>query len=247
MPKSAVQPALLDGSPLSSVLNWYPAPCRPYSRRELLADRIVSFSMAAAAWPLAIVLSVHSLLEGDPPLVQLCHLLFGAGLIAMSNCSASFHYWSYDHQRANRLYSLDQLGINALLMGSYAPVCCGCQMYWCLLGVWLLGSFGLYNEGYLYFVAETVPKRDRGFNLNDVRFLLMGWAGLPVLSAMWSTFSEFAVQCILLGGFFYTGGFVFLVFPRLEYHQALWHLSVFLAAISHYVAMWNIRMEASPM
>ena len=138
---------------------------------------------------------------------------------------------------------MDQLGIHALLMGSYAPVCCGCQMYWRLLAVWLLGSFGLYKEGYLYFVADTVPKRDRWFNLNDVRFLLMGWAGLPVLSAMWSTFSEFVVQCIMLGGFFYTGGFVFLVFPRLEFHQALWHMSVFLAAISHYVAMWNIRME----
>eukprot|EP00658_Telonema_sp_P-2_P079853 TRINITY_DN7833_c0_g1_i4.p3 TRINITY_DN7833_c0_g1~~TRINITY_DN7833_c0_g1_i4.p3 ORF type:complete len:118 (-),score=29.91 TRINITY_DN7833_c0_g1_i4:50-403(-) len=103
MPRSCEPPQLLL-HPTATRVRWYAEPHREYTCRELLADRFINFAMAALAWVGAVTLSYTSWLAGDPWLLQLAFALHGFGMVAMSHSSAVFHYYSFDHGAAARLY-----------------------------------------------------------------------------------------------------------------------------------------------
>merc|ERR1719277_946794 len=80
------RPHLLSGAPLNTKLQWYSPPRRPYSKSELLADRVVNFTGAILSWMLAVWLSYSSFAAEDPVMIQIGFLLHGIGLITMLNC-----------------------------------------------------------------------------------------------------------------------------------------------------------------
>mmetsp|Transcript_30181 Transcript_30181/g.70204 ORF Transcript_30181/g.70204 Transcript_30181/m.70204 type:complete len:261 (+) Transcript_30181:52-834(+) len=233
---SRSHPALFDGSPLKARMQWYVPPRRPYSRRELLADRCVNFAGAGLAWLGAGALSTASWMAGDPALKQLGFLAHGLGLVSMLNCSAVYHYGCWDWSQAARLYALDHIGISSMIMGCYAPVMLHCRAFRVLAFVWALGGLGLLTEVRKLVAggAGAAGKWTLSDWLNLVRYLLMGWALLPVLPATMHSFSAPALRTMLAGGLLYTGGLGFLLVSPMEFHLAVWHSAVLAASCCFY-------------
>jgi len=222
-------------------MQWYMPPRRPYSRRELLADRTVNFLGAGLSWVAAAALCFMSWSLSDPALKQFCFLANGIGLITMLNCSAIYHYCCWNWPLANRLYSLDHIGISCMIMGSYAPLMFQCNAIVTLIFVWVLGGAGLLMEFRKLCCASTREHSDRAGQwtledrLNLVRYLLMGWAVLPVMPTAAHILPPLAVGGFIAGGLLFTGGVGFFVNSRCEFHLALWHLCVLCASICFYL------------
>lgn len=236
------RPRLLIGQPLSEELQWYIPPRRPYTRRELLADRIVNFTGAGLAWLAAAGLAYASWAAGDPFLRQLCFWVHGAGLVIMLNFSALYHFWAWDWKHANQLLSLDHVGISSMIVGSYAPIMqlCGCYkvlLFVCLLGVAtvpmeVLRLWQLKQKEAAGEEASTWGLVDK---LHIVRYLVMGWACVLVVPEVIHALPILDIYAAIAGGLLYTGGIVVFVRHVLEYHLAIWHFMVLLASACFYL------------
>lgn len=239
------RPRLLTGESLKIKLQWYALPRRMYSKRELLADRIVNITGAVLSWLLALWLSLTSYAAQDSVVKQIGFLVHGVGLVTMFNCSAVYHFMCWDSKLAERLYSLDNIGIGAMIMGCYAPVMLACEAYKVLMFVWILGGVGMVSEFWkLRCRAEDAENANSGANnrtgqwtmldwMHLARYLLMGWAVLPVLGDIAQQFPLPAVFVEVLGGLLYTGGVFFLIYG-MEFHMAIWHSFVLVASLSFY-------------
>lgn len=196
---------------------------------------------------LAVWLSYSSFAAEDPVMIQIGFLLHGIGLITMLNCSALYHYKCWDWKLAERLFSLDHIGISSMIMGCYAPVMLACEAYRTLLFVWILGIIGLVSEiSKLLCCSRTRAVDDTNSEiqnrtgewtmidcLNLVRYLLMGWAVLPVLGSIGQSFPRAAVITEVIGGICYTGG-VFFFIKDMKFHLAIWHTFVLVASLCFY-------------
>jgi len=222
-------------------MQWYIPPRRPYTRRELLADRIVNFTGAALAWVGTPVLGIVSLMAGDNVEKQLGFWLHGLGLILMLTCSALYHYWAWQWAKSDVLLSLDHVGISGMIMGCYIPVmlyadCMVVLAFVCILGIggWLL------ELGKIVFEKHSLSGGAGAWNTLDIlhviRYLVMGWACAPVLPRMVHSLPEGALWLSLAGGILYTCGVFVFIQGNLEYHMAIWHFMVLVASMCFYMS-----------
>lgn len=236
------RPVLLDGtSAMSSQMQWYGPPRRKYTRRELLADRCVNFFGAGLSWIAASVLCFASWNVGNSVPLQLGCLAHGLGLIAMLNCSAFYHYLCWDWTKARRLYSLDHIGISAMIMGAVTPLTIYLHSYITLSIVWVLGLVGWGLE--VFKLCRPDPDDVAGWTLLDkvnvVRYLVMGWVALPQAPALWSA-NRAAVCVSMFGGLTYSLGIIIFAQGDLEFHLAYWHTFVFVASFSFYAVIFLV-------
>lgn len=233
-------PSLVDGHPMTYTLQYYIPPRRPYSRRELLADRIVNFLGAGLSWPCAALLCARSWEAGDSQAKQLGFLLFSIGLVSMLNLSALYHYWSWDWKSSHKLLSLDHFGITAMIMGGYAPFMLRAECYKVLALVWLLGFVGFAQESCRLLSSEPGEGGPGRWSMPDVahvvRYVSMGWAGIMVAGPLRQSLPTTAMAMGLVGGILYTGGICIFVTDKLEFHLAIWHFMVLVASACFYFA-----------
>lgn len=235
------RPRLLDGESLSTTVQWYEN-TRPYTRQELLADRSINFLGAGLAWLAAIWLGYSSWASGDILVKQASFWLHGAGLIIMTNASAIFHYWAWDWKKSALLLSLDHIGISAMIAGCYAPVMIHSHCYRILAFVCCLGLAVVPLEA-----VRLWQSRQRGDDparnwpvsvdvLHIVRYLVMGWACVLVLPALWLRLPTHVFQMIYGGGLLCTAGVFAHVNHGLQFHQAIWHGTVLLSSSVFYLS-----------
>eukprot|EP00930_Biecheleria_cincta_P029848 TRINITY_DN20709_c0_g3_i1.p1 TRINITY_DN20709_c0_g3~~TRINITY_DN20709_c0_g3_i1.p1 ORF type:complete len:280 (-),score=37.39 TRINITY_DN20709_c0_g3_i1:109-948(-) len=236
------RPNILDGQPLSQQLQYYMPPRRPYSRRELLADRAVNFAGAGLAWFAALFLVHRSWAANDSTAKLVCFCLHGAGLIIMLNCSALYHFWAWDWARSEQLLSLDHIGISAMIVGCYGPFMQHCGCYKVLSFVCFLGLAVLPMEAAKLQWRKRVESDGSSGNWSAIdiahiiRYLVMGWACVVVLPTMRQEIPSGALVAAVTGGLLYSFGIVFFVYQKLEFHLPIWHGAVLLASASFYLA-----------
>lgn len=234
----------LRGLPPCERLQWYLPPRRPYSRRELLADACVNSTGAVLAWPCALLLGYKTLTSGDPFLKQFCYSLHGIGLVAMLNLSWLYHHLAWDWKNAPRVYSpLDQVGINTMIIGCFAPLMLAVDGYRVLWCVCMLGLVGLVLQ-VLRLARMTDSLRPLSSRkgarwtivdwINAVHYLLMGLLVLPDMPAMMEVLPPRTMAGIFAGGVLYIVGVPFLLCEQLEFHQTYWHICVVLGAMCFY-------------
>jgi hemolysin III len=231
---------LVSGKPLTATLQWYKPPRRPYTRRELLADRVVNFSGAGLSWLGMCSLVIMSMAAGDPLSKTAGYLVFGIGLVTMLNLSAFYHLLCWDWARAEALFSLDKIGINSMIMGAYTPVCLQIDAQRTLAFVYVLGCIGLFAEvpalcGLRCKEGAASATWTWGAKLDVVRYVIMGWAVVAVAPVIYTSFPILAVFTSILGGVVYTTGIVFFVSDQLEFHLAIWHGFVLFASLCFYL------------
>eukprot|EP00928_Gymnodinium_smaydae_P061336 TRINITY_DN45433_c0_g1_i1.p1 TRINITY_DN45433_c0_g1~~TRINITY_DN45433_c0_g1_i1.p1 ORF type:complete len:299 (+),score=50.75 TRINITY_DN45433_c0_g1_i1:105-1001(+) len=242
------RPPLL-GKPLCEALQWYVPPRRPYSRRELLADRVVNFSGVALALLGTPALAYISWAAGDVPSKQLGFLAHCMGLLVMLTCSALYHLWCWDWKNASRYLSMDHIGISAMIVGTYTPPMQYVEAPRVLLLVWVLGISGCFMELHRLRTpaapslptasasgGEDAPKATAWTTLDLLhvaRYLIMGWSCLLVAPSM-GNMPPAALYPICIGGVLYTGGVVVFMSGWLEFHLPIWHGIVILASSLFY-------------
>jgi len=238
----STRPALLDGLPLTAELQWYVPPRRPYTRRELLADRLVNFAGAGLAWVLTLILGLVSWGKGDDLWMQIGFWLQGAGMIIMLNLSALYHHWSWDWKNAHWLLSFDHIGISSMIMGTYTPIMLyvgTASAYGVLALVWTLGIAGIVAEtcrqllppGTLDGGAATWGALDIA---HVVRYLVMGWACILIGPSIMSSFPPHYFVLPIAGGLLYTFGVLIFIRGQMEFHMAIWHAFVLGASLCFY-------------
>eukprot|EP00927_Polykrikos_kofoidii_P062876 TRINITY_DN57674_c0_g1_i1.p1 TRINITY_DN57674_c0_g1~~TRINITY_DN57674_c0_g1_i1.p1 ORF type:complete len:287 (+),score=33.66 TRINITY_DN57674_c0_g1_i1:67-927(+) len=240
-------PGNVFNGPMLTKLQWYVPPKRLYSRRELLADRLVNFSGAGLSWLATPLLGFLSWSHGDPISMQLGFWTYGFGLITMLNCSALYHYWCWDWRHSRQLLTLDHLGISAVIMGTYTPIMIYCRGFKILAVVYTLGVLGLLLEGLelvrlRFREGRSVLDRDAstGWNCLDwfhvVRYLVMGWAVVPILPFLFHHVPSAACYMMVTGGLLYTFGVIMFIREKTEFHQVIWHTTVLAASVCFYLA-----------
>jgi len=124
-----------------------------------------------------------------------------------------------------------------MIMGCYTPVMIHCDAYKTLALVWVLGTIGLVTEIWklMQHKAQKTPQlstEEWGIldRLNVVRYLVMGWAILPIAPSLHHTLHASAILTCIAGGLMYTMGVLFFISGRLEFHLAIWHMMVLIAS-----------------
>lgn len=236
-------PVLLDGEPGTETVRWYPSPAREYSRRELLADRIVNFSGLFLAIIGVQILCYASWAAHDPFVKQAALCTHGVCFITMLACSATFHYYAWDQQQQRFLLMLDHFGINLMIAGCYTPVLLQCRCFRVLSLVWTSAIIGFVGETLMYAAWKHALDHegagvDRAgssiFFFHSGRYLMMGWSILWVWRQVQKCFSPRARSLMVAGGIAYSLGVPFHLSSQLEFHHAVWHSFVFVGSSFFY-------------
>lgn len=214
-------------------MHWY-LTGRKYSKRELLADRVVLalgsvFSMVAC--PLLILRALSSHAE---ELRLLGISAYCAGFVFMLNASFVFHWNANKKEWASFLLFMDQFGIYLMICGTYTPVCIQSGAYSLLATVWLLLVLGITAKVVMYGNAHPWQS-----TLDITGFCLMGWCIVPFVPQVVPYISSWAARCIAIHGFVYSTGAFFLAYRRLEFHYVLWHTCVLAATVMFYAVAYE--------
>ncbi|CAL1128094.1 unnamed protein product [Cladocopium goreaui] len=145
-------PSIFGGESIYETIRWYQLPAREYSRRELIADRLVNFGGVGLAVLAAPILALRSRTGGDPAVKQIGLWIHAFCMILMFTCSAFFHYWAWDERNQRFLLMLDHIGINSMIAGCYTPVMIHCRCYRMLAFVWTCAVIGFCGEISLYSI-----------------------------------------------------------------------------------------------
>ena len=200
-----------------------------YSRAELVSDAAVH------------ALGILSALIGVPVLITLSGVWFGDGetlfaafvygfsLIAMFTCSAIYNVFPAPNWK-DWLRRMDQSAIYLKIAGSYTPfvVLTGNPPGQFLAGVWGAAIVGV-------VLIVIGPKRFRWPSL--VLYLAIGWAGAVAGQPMMAALSPAGFTLILVAGFLYSLGVIFLLWERLPFHNTIWHVFVLAASWIIYAAV----------
>eukprot|EP00927_Polykrikos_kofoidii_P051981 TRINITY_DN45753_c0_g1_i1.p1 TRINITY_DN45753_c0_g1~~TRINITY_DN45753_c0_g1_i1.p1 ORF type:complete len:278 (+),score=4.07 TRINITY_DN45753_c0_g1_i1:198-1031(+) len=234
------RPKLLDGEPLSARLRWYPHPARLCSRRELIADRCVNFLGSGLAWPAAIAISYFASASGAKPSVQYGIWAFGAGIVAMFNISAYNHYCCWEQARSWTLGSLDHIGIDAAIVGTYAPICIRSNCYGLLAFTVAISGLGMILEAYRVGPGKHIlaSRYRQSYQVSLCgRYLVMGWSIVAVFPHVKSVLPASAIRSFCSGGVCVTVGVLFFLRSSLEFHKVIWHVSVLLSMSCFYAGI----------
>jgi hemolysin III len=155
--------------------------------------------------------------------------IYGAGLLAMTGCSA-LYAWGRGGPRHTLFRHLDQAAIFVMIAGTYTPFTAialsGPRAHRLLEIIWAIALTGV-------LIKMLAPRRFE--RLSIPLYLLMGWIVLydPTLLL---NLSRETLTLLLAGGVLYTAGIAFHL-SRLRYQEAIWHGFVLAGAACHYAAV----------
>mmetsp|Transcript_154235 Transcript_154235/g.287532 ORF Transcript_154235/g.287532 Transcript_154235/m.287532 type:complete len:273 (-) Transcript_154235:30-848(-) len=214
-------------------VQWYLSG-RKYSKRELLADRIVLLLGSAFSLIGCPLIIAHALNSRAEELRLLGIFVYCVGLVFMLNASLVFHWNANNQAWASFLLFIDQFGIYLMICGTYTPVCIQSGAYFLLAAVWALLVLGITLKVVLY--GNEHPWKS---TLDMTGFFLMGWSVVPFIPQVVPYLSTWAAWCILIQGILYSIGASCLTYRRLEFHYFLWHTFVLAAAVLFYAVAYR--------
>lgn len=157
--------------------------------------------------------------------------IYALGLLVMFACSAAYNF--APPQRQPMLRKFDHAGIFVMIAGSYTPFfLAALDDTWrsvMIPSVWCVALFGV-------FAKLCLPGIAKSFWV--AIYLLLGWAGIAVITQMIAGLESAVLWLIAAGGAFYTVGVAFYVRKSLVYNRAIWHAHVLGGALSHWCAIW---------
>ena len=204
---------------------------RPFSLAELIADGVVHGIGLAVAVALGTVLLVYAGLQTAPTAMPAL-IVYVATLLAVLGISMAFNLWPPASPGKRTLARLDQAAIFLLIAGTYTPflVYLGPSPLTISLGivVWVAALTGV-------ALKLCIPHRFwRGALL---LYLGIGWSGVLMLPALVTHLPPVALWLLLGGGVTYSAGVIFHVWEKLNFHNAVWHGFVVVAASLQLVAV----------
>lgn len=126
----------------------------------------------------------------------------------------------------------DSVAIYALIAGTYTPfllVNLRGVLGWTVFGIlWAIVIFGA-------IMKIRSPRRQPKWMV--ALYLIMGWAVLFILPAMFDVMSARALWFILAGALSYSLGVIFYLWRRMKFSHAIWHLFVIGGSVCFFFAV----------
>jgi len=202
-----------------------------YTRPERLADGIIHLLGIAASVAAAATLATLTVIYALPARSAVSLGIYTAALAAVFGCSAAYHL-TRDGKAKALLRRFDHAAIYVKIAATYTPfalVKIGGTTGLSLLGVvWSITALG---------VAAKLLLPGRLVVLSYVLYLSQGWAIVAVWEPFSAAVSPRAMLLLAVGGVLYTGGVVFHLWRRLQFHNAIWHAMVLAASACHFAAI----------
>ncbi|KAF0979466.1 hypothetical protein FDP41_001809 [Naegleria fowleri] len=171
-------------------------------------------------------------------------ITYGIGMNILFGVSSTYHWmclWFGRNDSKSQLFRIfDHATIYLFIACSYTPWLALVEFGRGIGGVltivvWTFCFAGFVKMFFSYKFMKFLQ------NVNNVTMLnVMGWIGcLMVPSALMTHVPVEAFMLLILGGFFFSFGCIFLVFGngRIPFSHGIWHGFVFLGVLSHFTAL----------
>ncbi len=212
------------------------------ARRTKPLLRGVSHEIAAGV-SLAGLVALVLLAPG--PRARVGALVYGVSLVALFSVSALYHRPNWSPRARLWMRRLDHSAIFLLIAGTFTPLCLllgDARAHAMLAVVWAGAGLGVLR-------ALFWPKAPRG--LATALYLLLGWAAVPLVPAMYRQLGAGSLALLAAGGLLYSVGAVIYAtrrpdpFPRVFGYHEIFHALVIAAAGLHFaVAAGAVRALA---
>jgi len=215
-------------------------PLSPARTKPLL--RGVSHQIAAGV---ALAGLVALVLLAPGPRARVGALVYGSSLVALFSVSALYHRPHWSPRALLWMRRLDHSAIFLLIAGTFTPLCllvgdAGARTM--LTVVWVGAGLGILR-------ALAWPRAPRA--LATGLYLLLGWAAVPLVPAMYRALGGLSLALLAAGGILYSLGAVIYAtrrpdpFPRVFGYHEVFHALVIAAAGLHFaVAAGAVRALA---
>jgi hemolysin III len=209
---------------------WVGSMYPEYTKGEILADaciHVVGIVLGLVGVSVLLTLAVPSL-----PLWSTTSLaIYGVALIAMLAFSAAYHMIPVPSLKG-LLRRFDQAAIFVKIAGTYTPF-----TLVKMSGAW---GWGLFGTVWVVAMAGALTKlflAPRWNGLATPIYLLLGWAGIFAIGPLFDALPTAALVLLGVGGVLYSIGVIFLVWEKLPYQNAVWHLFVLAGTACHFAAI----------
>ncbi len=158
--------------------------------------------------------------------------IFCISLFLMFLMSTLYHSTAFNSTHRYVFRILDHIFIYVAIAGSYTPIAItiigGWQGILILVLQWLMVLFGIL---YKSLANRSIPKVSLSI------YLIMGWSAVLFFPSLLANASWQLLTMIVLGGILYSAGSFFYAKTTFKYHHMIWHLFVFLGALTHFIGI----------
>jgi hemolysin III len=193
-----------------------------------------------ALWS-AIPLLVGLAIESDAARSRAAVIVYAVGLCSMLAVSTTYHRWVHTIRARATWRRADHAAIFAAIAGTFSALALTSldtgPAIALLILVWTAAAVG---------AVFKIFRFDRAHRLGTALYIVIGWAGLVLVPAVWSRSGALAVGLLVAGGVVYTAGAAAFgrQWPTLRpstfsYHE-VWHAFTIAAAGLHFAAIWTV-------
>ncbi len=199
-----------------------------YSKREDYLN-VITHGLGAV---LSLVGLVYLLLAHDNlrPAVMIGVIIYGLSMFALFTASSLYHF-AQNPQKRSFLKRMDHAMILVMISGTYAPFCLVMNTtasIVILALVYILSVIGILLKVKYINVKSAV---------SILIYLVVGWLAIFMFKDILTYFDPIVVILMVSGGMVYSVGALVYAFTSFEFHHALWHVFVLVAAILFFFAV----------
>ncbi|MCX7747577.1 MAG: hemolysin III family protein [Clostridia bacterium] len=158
--------------------------------------------------------------------------IFCISIFLMFLMSTLYHAMQPDTKHKSVMHILDHIFIYVAIAGSYTPIAIsiigGWQSLVILLIQWIMVLCGIL---YKSISRRSMPK------VSLVIYLVMGWTLIIFMPLFIKKANPLLFWLILAGGMFYSIGAIFYARKGFKYFHMVWHIFVFLGALTHFIGI----------
>lgn len=158
--------------------------------------------------------------------------VFCISIFLMFLMSTLYHSTAFNSTHRYVFRILDHIFIYVAIAGSYTPIAISIIGRWqgivIIVLQWLMVLFGIL---YKSLANRSIPKVSLSI------YLIMGWSALLFFPSLYANASWQLLTMIVLGGVLYSAGSFFYAKTSFKYHHMIWHLFVFLGALTHFLGI----------
>jgi hemolysin III len=159
--------------------------------------------------------------------------IFGFGML-MVYSSSTFYHRARNAEAKRLLQIWDHISIFLMIAGSYTPLVIkytDSRTSVIFLSImWSVVAIGSILK--IFFTGK--------YNiLSVIIYLIMGWMALFIIKPIVTNMPANVLYFLIAAGLAYTGGVVFYLWHKLQYHHAIWHVFVLTGTVAHFFAVYN--------
>ncbi|MCX8128804.1 MAG: hemolysin III family protein [Clostridia bacterium] len=158
--------------------------------------------------------------------------IFCISIFMMFLMSTLYHAMQHDTKHKVVMKILDHIFIYVAIAGTYTPIALsvigGWQAVVMLAIQWVMVLFGIL---YKSISRRSMPK------ISLVIYLVMGWTIIIFMPLFIKNANPPLFWMIFAGGILYSLGAVFYAKKGFKYHHMVWHIFVFLGALTHFIGI----------